>query len=99
MQSNIGEERRSETHKCSGVVWRSAATDIEGAERVIKKTEGEWSEVRASPGLGRVRVQIDSGAIDTVGPKEIAKAFEVKETEMPKRRIGQVAASGSSIES
>ena len=56
------------------------------------------NEVRATPGCERVRVQIDSGAIDTVGPKEIAKAFEVKETEMSKRGIRYVAANGSSIE-
>ena len=44
-------------------------------------------------------MQIDSGAIDAVavGPKEIAKAFEMKETEMSKRGIGYVAANGSSI--
>jgi hypothetical protein len=45
----------------------------------------------------RVRVQIDSGAIDTVGPKEFARACEMKETEMSKRGIGHVAANGSSI--
>ena len=44
-----------------------------------------------------MRVQIDCGAIDTVGPKEIARAFEMKETEMSKRGIGYVAANGSSI--
>ncbi len=43
-------------------------------------------------------VQIDSGAIDTVGPKETARAFEVEETEMSKRDVGYVAADGSSSE-
>ncbi len=42
-------------------------------------------------------MQIESGAIDAVGPKEIAKALEMKETEMSKRGIGCVAANGSSI--
>ncbi len=51
-----------------------------------------------SPGWERVGVQIDSGAIDTVGPKEIANAFEMKETEMSKRVVGHVAANGSSVE-
>ena len=32
-----------------------------------------------------------------MGPKEIASAFETKETEMSKRGIGYVAANGSSI--
>ncbi len=50
------------------------------------------------PGWERVRVQIDSGAIDAVGPKEIAKALEMKGAEMPKRGAGYVAANGSSIE-
>lgn len=35
----------------------------------------------------RSRIQTDSGAIDTVGPQEIAKAFETKETAI--RRIGR----------
>ncbi len=42
-------------------------------------------------------MQIDSGAIDAVGPKEIATAFEIKEAEMSKRGIGYAAANGSSI--
>ena len=44
-----------------------------------------------------MRVQINSGAIDTVGPKEIAKAFEMKVMEMSKRGLGYVAANGGSI--
>ena len=71
--------------------------EIGSVERVIKKTKGDVNEVRATPGWERVRVQIDSGAVDTVGPKEIARAFEMKETEMSKRGIGYVAANGSSI--
>ncbi len=50
------------------------------------------------PGWERVRFQIDSGATDAVGPKEIARAFEMKETEMSNRGVGYVAATGSSIE-
>ncbi len=44
-----------------------------------------------------MRVRIDSGAIDTVGPMEIGRTFEMKETEMSKRGVGFVAANGSSI--
>jgi hypothetical protein len=40
---------------------------------------------------------VDSGAIDTVGPKDIAGAFKMKETEMSRKRIGFVAANGSGI--
>ncbi len=65
-------------------------------KRVVQKAKGEVSEVRATPGWERVRVQTDSGAIDTVGPSEVAKAFEMKETEMSKRGMGYVAANWSS---
>ena len=44
-----------------------------------------------------MRIQIDSGAIDTVGPKDIAGAFKMRETEMSKRGRGYVAANGSGI--
>ena len=52
------------------------------------------SEVK---GWERIRVQVDSGAIDTVGPKEVAKAFEMKETVMSKKGVGFIAANGSGI--
>ncbi len=66
-------------------------------ERVVQKTDREVNEVRATPGWERVRIQVDSGAIDTVGPKEIAGAFKMRETEMSRRGIGFVAANGSGI--
>ena len=65
----------------------------------FKKTKGEVNEVRATPGWERVRIQVDSGAIDTVGPKDIAGAFKMRETEMSRRGIGFVAANGSGIKS
>ncbi len=58
--------------------------------RAIKKGKGEANEVSVFPEWERARVQIDSGAIDAVGPKEIAKAFAMQETEMSKRGIGDV---------
>ncbi len=45
-----------------------------------------------------MRVQRDPGATVTAGPKDIAKALEMKETEMSERDIGYVAANGSSSE-
>ena len=66
-------------------------------ERGAIITRGEVNKVRETPGWERIRVQIDSGAIDTVGPKEIAKAFEMKETIMSRRGIGCVAANSSWI--
>ena len=59
---------------------------------------GEPREVnQLSPGWERIRVQIDSGAIDTVGPKSVAKAFSMMETAHSKKGIGFVAANGSPI--
>ena len=78
---------------------RSSMKEIGSVERVIQKTEGEVNEVRATPGWERVRIQVDSGAIDTVGPKDIAGAFKMRETEMSRRGIGFVAANGSGIKS
>ncbi len=56
-----------------------------------------FNEVRETPAWERVRIQIYSGAVDTVGPKEIAKAFEMKETATGRRGIGHVAANVSAI--
>ncbi len=56
------------------------------------------NEVSATPGWERARAQTDSGAIDAVGPAEITRAFEMKETVMSKRGVGCIAASGSSVE-
>ena len=47
--------------------------------------------------MGKVRAQVDSGAIDTVGLKEIAKALTMKENVMSKKGLGYVAANGSKI--
>ena len=49
-------------------------------------------------GWERIRVQVDSGAVDTVAPKEVAKAFSLRETAMSKNNIGFVAANGSKID-
>ncbi len=38
-----------------------------------------------------------SGAIDTVGPKEVAKAFTMQENAMSKKVLWYVAANGSGI--
>ncbi len=69
---------------------RSSAQEISSVETVaLKKTKGGVKEVRATPGWEpgweRVRVQIDSGAMDTAGPKDTAKAFEMKNGDVKKR--------------
>ena len=78
---------------------RSSIKEIGSAEGFIQKAKGEVNEVRATPGWERVRIQVDSGAIDTVGPKDIAGVFKMRETEMSRRGIGFVAANGSGIKS
>ncbi len=42
--------------------------------------------------LENIRAQIDSGAVDTVGPKEVARAFKIKGTVLSKKGLGHVAA-------
>ncbi len=58
---------------------------------------GEACPVSGVKGWEKVRVQVDSGAIDTVGPKEVAKAFATKENVMSKKGLGYVAANWSRI--
>ena len=48
-------------------------------------------------GWERIRVQVDSGAIDTVAPRSVGKAFNLRETVMSKNNVGFVAANGSKI--
>jgi hypothetical protein len=49
-------------------------------------------------GWERIKVQVDSGAIDTVAPPNIAEAFSVMKTRMSEAGVGFVAANGSKIE-
>jgi hypothetical protein len=49
-------------------------------------------------GWERIKVQVDSGAIDTVAPKNVAGAFSLMKTKMSEQGIGFVAANGSRIE-
>ncbi len=77
---------------------RSSVKEIGSVESVIKKAKGEANAVRATPAWEKARVQISAGAIDAVGPQEIARPSETKEAEMSKRGIGYAAAKWSSIE-
>ena len=63
-------------------------------DRVSEKPEG-INEVRA--GWEKIRVQIDSGAADTVAPRHVARAFKLHETESSKNGMGFVAANGTKI--
>ncbi len=77
-----------EVDRRRGDVSQDSPHDWQRGERDATITRGEVNEVRETPGWEMISVQIDSGAIDTVGPKEIAKAFEMKETAMSKRGNG-----------
>ncbi len=48
------------------------------------------NKVRKTLGWERIWVQIDSGAIDTVVPKETAKVFKTKEALMFNKGMGSV---------
>jgi hypothetical protein len=64
-------------------------------DRAPKVQVGEINEVKA--GWERIKVQVDSGAIDTVAPKNVANRFVLKETAASRRGVGFVAANGSKI--
>ena len=44
-----------------------------------------------------IRINVDSGAIDTVGPKSIAKAFRTRETPASRNGLSYRAANGTPI--
>ncbi len=56
---------------CTEVVSRSGARG--SVERVTKGSQGKVDEIGATPGWERVRIQIDSGATDTIDLKEICQ--------------------------
>ena len=82
--------------------WRTAGPrrrtlgDFMGGVHSVS-VPGEVGAVSEQEGWEKIRAQIDSGAIDTVGPRSVAKALQMKETAMSKKGIGYVAANGSSV--
>ena len=65
------------------------ALDYETKNQInVVNKENKWE---------RIRIQVDSGAIDTVGPKDVAKAFNMEQSEMSIEGVGFIAANGSSI--
>ena len=48
--------------------------------------------------MGKIKVSLDSGAIDWVTDKETAKGFKTRETEMSKAGLGYRVANGTKIE-
>ena len=55
---------------------------------MVQKDDSEWE---------KVTITVDSGAVDIVGPRNIAKAFKVNETAASRRGMTYRAANGSPI--
>ena len=73
--------------------------DIFLIDRAGKNMTGEINQVEfKGKGWERVRVQVDSGAIDSVAPKAVAAGLPVRVTKAAKAGLGYVAANGSRIE-
>ncbi len=87
---------REAVWSCVGAVFRSSAKKIGSVESINKGSKGEVSEIRAKPIWERVRFQIDSEAVGTADPKEIAKAFEMKASATSKRGVGYVQSPSAS---
>ncbi len=59
--------------------------------------KGEVTEIRATSGGARIRLDIGSGKIVALGPQALATAFEMKEAVMSRKGVGYVAANGCNI--
>ena len=70
--------------------WRQCTNELSCIDHVSKVFKKEINEVKQ--GWERIRVQIDSGAVDTVAPKHVARAFKLCETKASRNSIGFVAA-------
>ena len=81
--------------KSPGLIGR----DILLIDRAGSSASGEINQVEfKGKGWERVRVQADSGAIDSVAPKSVAARLPVRVTRAAKAGLGYVAANGSRIE-
>ena len=92
MNEVISKRKAQPAARCS----RGCCGQLNSIDRAPKANVGEINEVEA--GWGKIKVQVDSGAIDTVAPKNVAKKFELKETPASRRGVGFVAANGSKIQ-
>lgn len=77
-------------------VFGNLLKDIGNVDRVIGKKGHEINEVRH--GWKRVRVQVDSGAVDTVGQMHVAQGFELTETAAFRQNVSFGVANGTRIE-
>ncbi len=70
------------SHQGCGEKIGSSQKEIGSAEKAARDKKREVNEVRATPGWERIRIQVDSGAVDTVGPKGRAGALKMRKTDM-----------------
>ena len=72
-----------------------------GGIGIIMKDDQIGNEVNAittqEKGWERIRVQVDSGAIDHVMPKDVAKGFEIRPTVASSKGLGYSASNGTRI--
>ena len=87
-----GNETRKRAAACLGVAGLGTICSVSRSEM------GSVQAVEKKNGWERVRVQVDSGAIDSVAPKAVAAGLPVRVTKAAKAGLGYVAANGSRIE-
>ena len=71
-----------------GMKWIGSVDREKGKQINAVNNNGTWEVIE---------VQIDSGAVDTVGPREIGSGFQLKETKSSRENENFVAANGTTI--
>jgi hypothetical protein len=82
------QKQRRKYKKLEMIQEEERVPEIMGVGKEWKEAEEEWEEVI---------VTVDSGAVDTVGPKHVARGIKVVPTEASKAGRGFVAANGTPI--
>ena len=70
---------------------------INSVDSVDQGINEVMADVKKYKGWETVRTQLDSGAVDTVGPKSVGRAFTIKETRASREGKNYVAANGPTI--
>ena len=92
-KSDANEEEDNKSDKSDGwgvygMRWIRSIDKEKGRQIDAVSNKGKWEVIK---------VQIDSGAVDTVGPKEVGSGFKLKETKSSKENRNFVAANGTTI--
>ena len=64
-----------------GTINEEETTHVDSVDQGIHEV---MSEGKTYKGWENMRIQIDSGVVDTVGPKSVGRAFQIKETKASK---------------